>query len=289
MSEEDEKKPVFEVTEEAWEEDTEAVDILEQGPIASGSDAPPSAPADTQRSGDSEGKPPVQLDLERPALLDLKAPTSEEMTSVEELPESESPIWPPSLDVPTSDQPMASVPLIIESNPPPSIPSVFPESHGASLSVGQHFARARRVGTGIWYAGVFLWSYLIVGEFVVGAGVPEVYGWSAFVGLVVGTFLHGANRVGVPTMWRLATIAVGTDIVGVLLLSSLVGSSRRSTYQALSLGLLFVAVGLIFWGIRFSRGGLPRPRGAPGINWPRLVLWALFAGPTLLIGAAFLS
>lgn len=293
MSEQDDKKPIIEVTEESWEEDTDDVDVLqlEQSRLQAEPDAPPSAPVLTQRSGDSESKVPTPLvDLDAPA--SDEAPPSEELTEaiVPEVAQEEC-MLPPSPSARTSVHPVVSEPLIIESNPPPSIPSVFPESHGAlsSLSVGQHFARARRIGTGIWYAGVVLWSYLIVGELVVSAGLPEVVGYMAFVGIVVGAFLQGANRVGIVAMRKLAALSVGADVFGVLLLSSIIGSSRRSEYQALSFGLLLISVGLVLWGIRFSRGGLPKPLGAPGINWPRLVVWALFFGPTLLIGAALLS
>lgn len=321
MSEEDDKKPVIEVTEESWEEDTGEVDVSELeealNRLEMAPDSLPSGGADTQRSGELKREPlsdhvPQTLGTdpsseaakgeESPAHdaamndevatpLDLEPRAPGDVPLDEELSESLRPILPPSPLIHPVGHTVVSTPVITDSEPPPSISSVFQDLSGTppSLSVGQHFARARRIGTGIWFAGVFLWAYLVVGELVVGAGLPEAFGWSAFVGVVVGAFLHGANRIGTRDMRKMAALSAGADIVGVLLLSSLIGSTRRSEYQALSFGFLLIAVGLVFWGLRFARGGLPRIQRSPGINWPRLVVWVLFVGPTLLIGAVLLS
>lgn len=184
-----------------------------------------------------------------------------------------------------------SPPVFADSEPPSRgfTQSLKRGSTQPSLSVGEHLARARRIGTGIWYSGVFLWAYLIVGELVVGAGLPEFLGWSAFVGIVVGGFLHGANRIGIPAMRKAASISIGSVGVGVVLITALAGSSVRSEYQALSLVLLIAAVSLIFLGLRYTRGGLPKLPGPTAIRWPRLALWVLFLGQTALVAASLLS
>ncbi len=184
---------------------------------------------------------------------------------------------------------------------PPPVPSVRPSQRPEqptgfsspavtepSLS-GEHLVRARRVGTGIWYAGVLLWAYLIVGEYVVGPGLPEVVGWSTFVGIIVGAFLHGSNRIGTEVMRKVAAISVVAVILTVLFLSSIVGSSQRSEYQGMSLFLLAVSVGLILYGIRFARGGLPRSIGPKETKWGRVLTWVLFVSNTGLIAIAFLA
>src|SRR5690606_26178025 len=124
-------------------------------------------------------------------------------------------------------------------------------------------------GTGVWYGGVFLWAYLVVGEYVVGPGLPEALGWSAFVGIVVGAFLQGANRIGMESMRKAAAISAISVIGAVFFLSTIVGSSSPSTYQGVSLFLLVASVVLIFYGIHLARGGLPRAASPSTTNWRR--------------------
>lgn len=143
---------------------------------------------------------------------------------------------------------------------------------------------------GVWYAGVILWSYVVVGEYVLGAGLPEVLGWSCFVGVLVGTFLQAANRIGVSLMGRTAGLGFVAVVGLVLFVSSLVGTSSRSEYQGISALFLLVAIGAIFFGVlRANRlrllAGAPKKK----LSWPKVATWLIFGGNSLLIMAAFLS
>lgn len=247
MSEEDKTKPVIEVTEEYWEEDTAKADIFELDM--------PSDPT------------PVEVDS-----TERKVAPPQEEHSESHLP-----------------QPAAFARVRPSVRPISGRRSVKSrDKMSPSLGVGEQLLRASRIGTGIWYAGVVLWSYLIVGEYVARAGLPEFLGWSLFAGVVVGAFLHGANRIGTQVMGRVSASSAGLVIAGAFLLSTAVGASQPSEYQSISLVLLLTAVALILWGIRFSRGGLPRSHGPPGINWPRLLLWGVFFGNTALALVSFL-
>lgn len=257
MSDNKEERPVIEVTEESWEEDTGEVDVSE-------------------------------LEEAKAAPVEVR----EEIPIDEELSASLHPVPLPVQSArPTEPGPGAVVSVVSDSEPPPSAVAEFVRFGAAEppLSLGEHLSRARRIGTGIWYAGVFLWVYLIVGELVVGVGLSEVLGWSAFAGVVVGAFLHGANRIGTLAMRNVAVISIGSVISFVFLFAMLAGSSARSDYQALSFVLLVVALVLIFFGLRYSRGGLPQLPGPRGIRWHRLALWVVFLAHTALVTALFLD
>ncbi len=270
-------------------------------------DAPPSEEryAADEGRGESTGFEAPEPQIPRDALLpseaiDSSVPTpvdrrsfgSDEPPIDEQLSESLPPL---ASTVPTlrpAEGPIVEAPPVpVSEPPPPSDATGF--SHPAvtqpSLSIGEQLLVARRRGTAIWYAGVVLWAYTIVGEWVVGAELPEFFGWSAFVGIAVGAYLHGANRVGTNWMVKIGAASVASLIVFVVLLSSVVGSSQRSEYQAISLLLLGMSIALIFGGMRFARGGFPKPVRPPGIHWPRAIMWLLFVVNTGLIGAVFLS
>src|SRR5690606_3775694 len=118
--------------------------------------------------------------------------------------------------------------------PPEAAPPEAAQPEAAALPSPRTTAKAERWAYGSSYAGVILWSYVVVGEYVVGARLPEVLGWSVFLGLLVGAFLHGANRVGLPAMRRMAAWCLGGVVSFVAFVSSLAGTSSRSEYQAIS-------------------------------------------------------
>lgn len=241
-------------------------------------------------SAEDEEKPVIEVgeeawEEEGGALAPTPVEASVEEAPIdEELSESLRP-------VPPGDEDLGAAPRVPSALPPLVRDPEF--SHPAVteplLSVGQHLQRARRLGTGIWYAGVFLWAYLVVGEYVVGPGLPEALGWSAFAGIVVGAFLQGANRIGTELMRKAAAISAISVIGVVVFLSTIVGSSSRSVYQGMSLFLLAVSVALVFYGIHLARGGLPKAVSAPGTKWRRIVTWVLFLGNTGLIALAFVA
>jgi hypothetical protein len=223
-------------------------------------------------------------------LTPLDGASDEDLPLDEALSDSMRPILPPAPSLPPPHSMKTAYDTVItDSEPPPSLRAHDSTGTQSFSSVGEHLARARRIGTRIWYAGVFLWTYLVVGELVVGVGLPEAFGWSAFAGVVVGTFLHGANRIGTGEMGKSAAISVGSVIACVFVFATLVGSSRRTEYQVLSLVLLLASIGLIFWGRHYSRGGLPQTLRKPTKNGLRILLWVLFLGHTALVGAIFLN
>lgn len=286
MSKEEENRPVIEVTEESWEEDTSDVDVFELEDTLS----PPDSEVDSVPSGTADTRRSTQLEKEtqfESAPVDAGSGMSEPIPQDGSLPESLAPVAPLASAVPPYQRatPFSAIPT--DSEPPPSRASGFPPTSEPPRSLGEQFARARRIGTGIWYAGVFLWTYLVVGELVVSLELPEFFGWSAFAGVVVGAFLHGANRIGTLAMRTVAAISVGSVIAGIFFLVTVVGSSHKVEYQTVSLLLLIASVGLILWGIRFSHGGLPRPLGPSGIKWPRLLLWLFFVGQTAFTVAQY--
>jgi hypothetical protein len=168
-------------------------------------------------------------------------------------------------------------------------PSKMPEKH--SLEPGPRpIGKAELWASGVWYAGVILWSYVVVGEYVVGAELPEVLGWSCFVGLLVGTFLQGANRIGVPLMRRTAALGFGGVVVLVLFISSIFGTSRRSDYQGTSAFLLLVAVLAVIFGVlRANKLRVQAGASKKKPTFAKVATWVIFAGNSLLILTAFLS
>jgi hypothetical protein len=139
----------------------------------------------------------------------------------------------------------------------------------------------------IWYAGLVLWTYLVMGEYVVGAELPEFVAWSGFVGILVGGYLHGANRVSPPRMGRIAAGSLVGALGFVALVSTVAGSSRRSEYQSVSTVLLLLGLGALLGGARWARKLRYFGQQRPKLGWVRISLLAIVFGNSLLMLIAF--
>lgn len=271
-----------------------AEDLGSKSPVASGS---PSSAAHSEESGEEDS--PRTEEMLPPPLAGSPTQGGGELTSAlammsrdsSDTPDIESsPPEPYDEDVPRADE---MLPPPVRPAPDSPLPEPWaPDRPFEQESLGARtpwISPAEKVSLGVWYGGGVLWTYVVLGEYVVGAGLPEFLAWSVFVGVLVFCFLKGANRAGPQMMGKIASLAVLSVIGLLLLITTLLGSSVRSEYQSVSVLLLLLSLVATLGGAHRVRRYKYFGQLTPKLGWAQVALLVVLAGNTLLMLAAFAS
>lgn len=186
--------------------------------------------------------------------------------------------------------PAASSPPLL----PEELGSAQPRAHQAlELSTAPTPSATRLLmGASLWTYGALLWAYVVMGEWVLGAKLPEVLGLGVVLmsfGLAWSASVRDARRAGADR-WKLVTPGVTGLVLFALtiaLASLLFASSRRGSVAATTVGLWLFAAAV------YAAGRvLTARRKAKLSGWQlarSIALWVLSGLVTLVSMLAALS
>jgi hypothetical protein len=178
-----------------------------------------------------------------------------------------------------------------ETQPPEVVPPQYPPPPPIPLEVPVEFSPAFRqrprhalLGPAFWVFGALSWAYVVVGEIVIGLGLPELLG--ALIVLATAGYawvVASGLGDGEPfSLKRLVPLIVGV-LLFVLLIAftvALLGSHNRSQISAVTILLWFASVFAVLLGRRWTpRESRPR---STGDRVRTAALWTLSVLATLI-------
>lgn len=172
--------------------------------------------------------------------------------------------------------------------PPPPIPIEDPVGFPPAF---RHRSRHALLGPAFWVFGTLSWAYVVVGELVIGLGLPELLG--ALIVLATAGYawvMASGLGDGEPfTLKRLVPLILGL-LLFVLLIAftvSLLGSHNRSQISAVTILLWFASVFAVLLGRRWTpRESRPR---STGDRVRTAALWTLAVVGTLIAMVSAMS
>jgi hypothetical protein len=145
---------------------------------------------------------------------------------------------------------------------------------------------AALVWTTVWLAGVALWTYLVLGEYVVTVGLNEPTAWLLFLG-TIGAVLMNLAQSGVLSARSLFGVVLGALAgLGILvfLVANVFASPDPGEFQTVSLLLLVVSVLSVVVGNKRSERSVETSETKEKTrSWKWYALWGSFAVNTLIV------
>ena len=150
------------------------------------------------------------------------------------------------------------------------------------------------LGPALWLGGATLWAYVVAGQFVVLAGMPEVLGLAFVCAVFVSAAFLAVSRTlelmpatgaeeRKARVVRPAAFGVGFALAAIVF-AAMLGSSSSDTDGLAMLGLMFLGGVGVIAGKRFT--GRPLERVSGGRRAFGIALWVMALGLTLMVVAS---
>lgn len=196
---------------------------------------------------------------------------------------------PPSAPPPTAPPPTAPPPFAPPPGPPPGMAPAPPLSVPiAPVDLVPRFRSGYPVlGASLWIFGALLWAYVVMGEWVLRVGLPEVLGALAVIAAYGLAWLSSVRHLTAPAdRWRKLLpggVGFGLFVATIFAVTLLFGTARQSVAGAITVLLWFFSASVYVAG----RYVTARPRVTQTrARVAATVLVRLLVGLTTLVAVA---